>query len=68
MKKIEDLLPLRENPEKLIIRMKDEPHLKKQLTDLVNKLKSKHPKVKGISIQWAVIAAIKDFVRKYGKD
>lgn len=61
-------VPLKENPDRLTVRIwkKDEPTLKADLIKTLIRIKHNNPKSTGICVNWAIISALKDFIKKYG--
>jgi hypothetical protein len=60
-------MALRENPDKILVRIykSDEPTLKADLIKTLLKIKKTHPKAKGLNINWLCIQALRDFIDKY---
>jgi hypothetical protein len=59
-------LPLREEPEKVLIRIKaNDGPIRKDLKQVLLKIQKNHPKVRGLTQNWAWIEAMKEWLEKH---
>jgi len=61
-----NFVALREEPQKIIIRLyeKDGP-IKKELKNALLRIKKNNPKARGVCVNWAFVEAIKRFIEEH---